>query len=165
MAKRLVATAPHVLAVDAYEPPTVGPAQVRVRSEYASGKHGTAVAIFDNVNFEGQNFDLEMRLFRAAPGAHGPGPAAAAGSSTRASEETVPPAPYAKPQPQGTTAVGVVEEVGSDVTGLRVGDRVVGLIDLGGLTDPLVGLDEMPETWRRIESDPGSVINYGVRFA
>lgn len=109
MPRRLAITGPHVVEVIEYQEPALGPREVRVRTQLASGKHGTTRALFDNVNFRGQRFDQEMRLFLPAGEAAG-GPAAPMGT--------------------GTTGVGVVEEVGAEATRWRVGDRVFGFMDI-----------------------------------
>src|SRR5690606_21913504 len=83
--------------------------EVLVKTEYASGKHGTTLALFENVNFEGKRFDPAMRIFLDADDAGGP-----AGG---------------EPQNLGTTGVGTVIQVGSGVTRWKEGDRVFGRMD------------------------------------
>jgi threonine dehydrogenase-like Zn-dependent dehydrogenase len=87
--------------------------EVLIRTELASGKHGTTTAMMDDVNFRGQEFHLDMHLFAdARPGADRPQP-------TRE-----------KPWGTGNAGVGVVIELGSEVTRWKVGERVFGSIDI-----------------------------------
>ena len=130
MPRRLVATAPHVVEVEEFDAPAVGPGQVRIRTEFASGKHGTARALFDKVNFQGQVFDQEMRLFRPA-------------------EDGVGWGGFGGAMALGTTGVGVVEEVGADVTNVGVGDRVVGILKVA--SENVVDADHV---WLLGDADP-----------
>jgi threonine dehydrogenase-like Zn-dependent dehydrogenase len=82
--------------------------EVLIRTELASGKHGTTTAMFENANFIGQRFDQEMRLF--------------------VPEESAPAA--AKPRNTGTTGVGIVVQVGAAMTRWQAGDRVLGFMDV-----------------------------------
>lgn len=94
-----------------YDEPPLQPDQVRVKTELASGKHGTTTALFDNRSFAGQRFDQETRLFLE--------------------DDAAPALPTPEvPWNMGTTGVGTVIEVGADVTRWRVGDRVFGLMDI-----------------------------------
>ncbi len=110
MPRRLAITAPHRVEVLTYEDRPLEVHEVRIRTELASGKHGTTTAIFEGLNFRGQHFDPAMRLFVPAEDA-------AAGAIT-------------SPLNTGTTGVGTVAEAGSEVTRWRVGDRVFGLMDV-----------------------------------
>ncbi|MFW5689088.1 MAG: zinc-dependent alcohol dehydrogenase [Spirochaetota bacterium] len=134
MDRRLVASAPHVIEVESFEVPEPGPDQLVIRAEFASGKHGTARALFDKVNFQGQEFDQATRLF--TPASEGAGWGA-----------------FSAPLMLGTTVVGVVEAAGPEVSTFTVGDRVVALgkvatrnvVDAGrawllGEADPLEAL-------------------------
>jgi threonine dehydrogenase-like Zn-dependent dehydrogenase len=108
----LAITGPHRVEVIEYQDPPLKPQQVLVKTEIASGKHGTMKALLDNVNFRGQNFDQTMRLFIPQPeGEPSRGP----------SRET--------PTGVGTSGLGTVVEVGEAVTRWKVGDRVFGLMD------------------------------------
>ncbi len=111
MARRLIASAPHVVEVEEFTPHAVGPNEVRVQTEFASGKHGTAQMLFDKVNFKGQDFEQEGRFFKPASDGDGWGA-------------------FTAPMLLGTTGVGVVEEAGSSVANVAVGDRVVGLMKI-----------------------------------
>ena len=137
MAHELIATAPHILAVREFAPPAVAAGQIRVETEYASGKHGTAVAIFDAINFRGQSFDQTMRMFVAdAP--------RAATAEEPASHD------YAQPMRIGTSAVGRVVEVGADAASrFAVGDRVVGLMKVA--SENVVDADRV---WLLGDADP-----------
>ena len=88
------------------------PKEVRVRTELASGKHGTTTGMFDGRTFQDQRFDPEMRLFTAK------------------AEEPVPIAGSDTPHGTGTTGVGRVSVVGPEVTRWQVGDRVFGFMDV-----------------------------------
>ena len=114
MPRRLAITAPYEVEVKHYEDPPLKPTQVLVRTDLASGKHGTTTAMFDGVNFRGQVFEPEMRFFREDP-------------------DYVRPPPGGKPtfdwQP-GTSGVGTVEAVGSQVEKWKPGDRVFGHMDV-----------------------------------
>ena len=109
MPKRLAITAPHRVEVIEYEERPLGPTEVRVETELASGKHGTTVAMFDGVNFRGHEFDQDLRIF-----------------VEREQGETPPPAP----RNTGTTGIGVIAEVGDEVERWRIGDRAMGLMDV-----------------------------------
>lgn len=113
MPRRLAITGPHKVEVLEYEDPPLDPHQVLVKTELASGKHGTTLAGFDDENFRGQRFDQEMRLFVAA----------------EADAERAQPTP-SSPRGTGTTGVGVVVDVGTEVRRWAVGDRVFGLMDV-----------------------------------
>jgi threonine dehydrogenase-like Zn-dependent dehydrogenase len=106
--RRLAITGPYQVAIQEYEEPPLRAGQVRVAAELASGKHGTTFGMFDGRTFEGQRFDQEMRLFVPEQGQ----------------------AEQAVPHNAGTTGVGVVTEVGPEVTRWQVGDRVFGLMDV-----------------------------------
>jgi len=110
MPRRLAITGPHKVEVLEYQDPPLQGQQVLIKNEIASGKHGTTLAGFDGVNFRGQNFDQNMRLFVEA------GEPATPGSFS--------------PHGTGTTGVGVVADVGPEVTRWKVGDRVFGLMDV-----------------------------------
>ncbi|MDI7278162.1 MAG: zinc-binding dehydrogenase [Anaerolineae bacterium] len=113
MPLRLAITGPHRVEVLEYQDPPLQPCQVLVRTELATSKHGTTRAMFDNVNFRGQEFDQDLRLFRPArPGAGWPPP----------SREW--------PWSTGNAGVGRVIEVGSEATRWQVGDRVFGPMDI-----------------------------------
>jgi threonine dehydrogenase-like Zn-dependent dehydrogenase len=112
MPRRLAITGPHRVEVLEYEEPPLQSHQVRVRTVLASGKHGTTTAGFEGLNFRGQRFDQEMRLFVPAEGTEAP-------AST-----------FPTPRGTGTTGVGVVTEIGPEVTRWKVGDRVFGIMDV-----------------------------------
>ena len=109
MPRRLAITAPHKVEVLEYQDNPLEPHQVRVKTELASGKHGTTLAGFDGLNFQGQRFDPEMRLFVEAE------------SKTEASNA---------PQGTGTTGVGTITEIGSKVTRWKVDTQVFGFMDV-----------------------------------
>jgi threonine dehydrogenase-like Zn-dependent dehydrogenase len=111
MPKRVAFVGAYEVAVLDYDEPVLAPDQVRVQTELASGKHGTTTAMFDGGAFEGQSFRQDMRIFVPS-----------------AEEPRVPT--LEAPWDAGTTGVGTIVEVGSDVTRWRVGDRVLGLMDI-----------------------------------
>jgi threonine dehydrogenase-like Zn-dependent dehydrogenase len=110
MPRRLAITGPHEVNVIDYEDRALTDHEVLVKTEIASGKHGTTVAGFEGANFAGQRFDSDMRLFVEAP-------VPAAGRS-------------GEPGGTGTAGVGVVQAAGSEVTRWAVGDRVFGHMDV-----------------------------------
>ena len=110
--KQLAITGNNRIEIIEYEVRPLGPHEVLVRTEIASGKHGTASAILDGSNSVGVRFDQEMRLFVDDPGAKGSFP-------TRE-----------HPWNLGTSGVGVIEQVGSEVSRWKIGDRVFGLMGI-----------------------------------
>lgn len=113
MPRRLAITGPYRIELLTYDDPPLLDNEVLVKTELASGKHGTTAALFDYRVFSGQRFDQEMRLFVEDP----------------ASAQTQYAAPDA-PQPLGTTGVGVVLAAGEKVKRFKPGERVFGLMDI-----------------------------------
>ena len=88
----------------------LAPHEVRVRTEFASGKHGTPLAIMSHRNDPSQRWDDEMRLF--VP------------TDERSVENLLAGAPV------GASGVGTIVEVGSGVSEWNVGDRVISFLDV-----------------------------------
>lgn len=109
MPQRLALIGDHVCDWLAYEELPLRPNQVRFHTEFASGKYGTHAALLDPTVFGGQEFDPAMRLFVDAAGPR----------ETEISR--------ARPMAFGTTATGVVTDVGAEVKTVRRGDRVVAM--------------------------------------
>jgi threonine dehydrogenase-like Zn-dependent dehydrogenase len=132
MPKRLAITGPYQVEILDYEDPPLGPNQVLVKTELASGKHGTTMGMLDNRTFEGQQFDQEMRLFV---------------------EDTNPDAQRQptrdSPWNLGTTGVGIVTEVGDEVSQFKVGERVFGLMDVRE-----TNIRPVEQLWELGEIDP-----------
>jgi threonine dehydrogenase-like Zn-dependent dehydrogenase len=104
MPKELVATSPGRFEFREYDDPALGPADVRVETEFAAAKHGTEAARLKGDEAGRGRWNSELRLFdRSAAGAVG--------------EE---------PRPVGNMFVGRVVEAGSAVSQFRVGERVLG---------------------------------------
>jgi threonine dehydrogenase-like Zn-dependent dehydrogenase len=101
--RELIASAPRTPELRWYDEPELGPAQIRVRTEFASPKHGTELVAYRNEPAAG-------RPYSGAWGAVLP----ASGSGATF------------PRRLGNMAVGTVTEVGTEVSRFRVGDRIFG---------------------------------------
>lgn len=136
MPRELVAIAPRTPVIREYDEPGLGPRQIRIRTEFASPKHGTELVGY-------RNDPVASRPYDSAWGATIPldGGGRGEGGDGREGERTdpipghspLPPfppsplqAPPRFPRPLGNMAVGTVTEIGSAVTRFRVGDRVFG---------------------------------------
>ena len=107
MPKRLVFSGPFQVETVSYEDRPLGDREILVRTEWASGKHGTTTAMFEGGVFHGQHFDPELRLFLP--------------------QQAEPPKDFGQ---VGTSGVGTVEAVGAGVTRWKAGDRVLGRMDI-----------------------------------
>lgn len=105
MPRELVAIAPRTPILREYDDPPLGPRQIRIKTEFASPKHGTELVGY-------RNDPVANRPYDPAWGATCPRPE---GESLKGF-----------PRPLGNMAVGSIIETGSDVTRFRVGDRVFG---------------------------------------
>jgi threonine dehydrogenase-like Zn-dependent dehydrogenase len=101
----LVATAPRTPVLRPYDEPPLGPRDIRIRTEFASPKHGT-----------------ELVGYRNDPAANRPYDPNRGAAFPRPAEEGL----KAFPRRLGNMAVGVVAETGPEVSRFRVGDRVYG---------------------------------------
>jgi threonine dehydrogenase-like Zn-dependent dehydrogenase len=111
MPLELVATAPRQAELREYEDRAPGPGEVLVRTRLAAEKPGTHLPFFrGETPFSEKTFDDKLGLFM-------PRDTPASGS-------------WGGPSPLGNTAVGVVAEVGPQVEGLAVGDRVYGYLPI-----------------------------------
>ena len=158
MPRRLAITGPYQVAVLDYQDPPLLANQVLVKTEWASGKHGTTFGMFDGRTFQGQRFDPDMRLFLP---------------------QEAPPEPVQTHEPHnsGTTGVGTVIAVGPQVTRWQVGDRVFGMMDVRetnicredrlwtlGQIDPLLALCVEP-AYVSFHCIRESNVRYGDRVA
>ncbi len=109
MPRKVVFTKEHDVAVVEYEERPLAPNELRVQTEYASGKHGTTLSIMDGRNRQGQRFETDLRLFLP---------------SDEAEPDPVPTLGV------GTSGVGTIIEVGTAVLDWKVGDRVFGFMDV-----------------------------------
>ena len=91
MPRRLAITGPYRAEIIDYEDVALQSDQVMIKTELASGKHGTTMGIFDGRSFQDQEFDQRMRLFVPA--------------------QPKPATPKA-PGNTGTMGVGTIVEVG-----------------------------------------------------
>ncbi|MBI2191441.1 MAG: zinc-binding alcohol dehydrogenase [Planctomycetes bacterium] len=101
MPKELYAPASRTAGYRDYSEPELGPKQVRVRSLFGAFKHGTELIEYrDESPFKDTRYDSEWQMFVPADN------------------------PKRFPRGLGNMIVGEVVEVGSEVTRLRIGDRV-----------------------------------------
>lgn len=110
-------TGRNLIEVIDFEPGKLDDNKVRVKTLYASGKHGTAVALLDSPNFKNSRFDQEMRIFM-----------------NEEVESSLEPSRN-NPMNMGTTGVGIVEKVGKNVSKWKPGDEVFGLMDIREIND------------------------------
>ena len=110
MPRKLSFTGGHSIDVVDYEERALQADELRVRTEYASGKHGTPLALMNDRNDPGQRWDGDMRLFVATD------------------EPTVEN--LLASARVGTSGVGTIIELGADVTGWHIGDRVISFLDV-----------------------------------
>jgi len=103
MPRELIAIAPRTPELRDYREPPLEARQIRIRTEFASPKHGTELVGY-------RDAPAAQRPYNRAWGAVLPRPAGAGGF----------------PKPLGNMAVGTVERAGCGVTRHKVGDRVFG---------------------------------------
>ena len=99
----------HDAVIVKYDERPLAPNEVRIQTEYASGKHGTTMHLMDGSNREGQRWDADNRLYLPAD------------------EPDPDPVPSSL---VGTSGVGAIIEVGTNVSDWKVGDRVFGFMDV-----------------------------------
>ena len=99
----------HEAALLEYDERPLAPNELRIQTEYASGKHGTTMFMMDGGQRQGQRWDAEKRLYIP----------------------TDEPNPDPMPDSHvGTSGVGAIIEVGEAVRDWQVGDRVFGFMDV-----------------------------------
>ena len=99
----------HEAALLEYDERPLTPNEVRIQTEYASGKHGTTMFMMDGGQRQGQRWDSVNRLYLP---------------SDEPDQDPVTSSLV------GTSAVGAIIEVGTDVRDWNVGDRVFGFMDV-----------------------------------
>jgi len=111
MPLELVAVGPRQPVVREYEIAPPGPGEVLIRTRLATEKHGTMLPFYRGESvFAEKRFDGEHGLFMPI--------------------ENPPPPDFGDGMALGNMAVGTVEQVGPEVTGLSVGDRVYGYLPI-----------------------------------
>jgi threonine dehydrogenase-like Zn-dependent dehydrogenase len=103
MPLELIATAPRTPELREYAEPPFGPREIRIRTQFASPKHGTELVGY-------RDDPAARRMYDPAWGA----------MLARPEDER------RFPRPLGNMAVGVVEEIGAEVSRFAIGDRVFG---------------------------------------
>lgn len=119
MPRELVALAPRTPALREYTELPLGPSEVRIRTEFASPKHGTQLASYRNEPATHWVYDRTW------------------GCTLPRTEEE---AAHGFPRRLGNMAVGVVTEAGPAVTRFKPGDRVFGHL-------PIRETHTVPESW------------------
>jgi threonine dehydrogenase-like Zn-dependent dehydrogenase len=103
MPRELIAIAPRHPILREYDEPPLGPADIRIRTELASPKHGTELVTYRDDPVSRRVYDPDWGAMVDA-GEHGP----------------------RFPMRLGNMAVGTVTDIGPDVERFRVGDHVFG---------------------------------------
>src|SRR5687768_4194827 len=101
--RELIARAPRTPELRPYDEPELGPAQIRIKTEFASPKHGTELVAYRNEPAAGRPYS---------------------GTWGAVMDSTVGGATF--PRRLGNMAVGTVIETGGEVSRFRDGDRVFG---------------------------------------
>jgi threonine dehydrogenase-like Zn-dependent dehydrogenase len=121
MPRELMALEPRKPVLREYEEPELGLREIRIRTEFASPKHGTEMVGYRDEPSARRAYDPEWGCMITHPGGEGP-----------------------RNFPLGNMAVGVVTEVGPEATRFGVGDRVFGHLPIRethtvdeGTVDPL----------------------------
>src|SRR5918998_6882599 len=121
MPRELIALEPRKPVLREYEEPELRLRQIRIRTEFASPKHGTEMVGYRDEPSARMAYDPEWGCMVPNPADEGP-----------------------RNFPLGNMAVGVVTEVGPEVTRCGVGDRVFGHLPIRethsvdeGAVDPL----------------------------
>lgn len=108
MPKELVAVGPRKPAILEYEERPLKKGELRIRSIFSAEKHGTTLLLYRGESpFFDKYYDQERMLFVSRKG-----------------EESYFPFPL------GNMTVGIVEEVSSEVSRFKVGDRVYGYLPI-----------------------------------
>src|SRR5918997_2918828 len=123
MPRELIALEPRKPVLREYEEPELGLREIRIRTEFASPKHGTEMVGYRNEPSAKRSYDPEWGCMITHPGGEGP-----------------------RNFPLGNMAVGGVTEVGPEVRRFEVGDRVFGHLPIRethtvdeGAVDPVPG--------------------------
>ncbi len=125
MPRELIAVAPRTPVLREYDEPPLGPTQIRIRTEFAAPKHGTELVAYRAEPAASRPYDRELGAVMARL------PERGAGSF---------------PMRLGNMAVGVVAEVGSEVSRFQPGDRVFGHLPIREThTVEETHADRMPE--------------------
>lgn len=123
MPRELVALEPRKPALREYEEPDLRLRQIRIRTEFASPKHGTEMVGYRNEPSARRPYDPEWGAVVPRPEAEAP-----------------------RNFPLGNMAVGVVSEVGPEATRFRPGERVFGHLPIREThTVDETAVDPLPE--------------------
>jgi threonine dehydrogenase-like Zn-dependent dehydrogenase len=106
MPRALRATQPRTPVIESYDDLPLNPDQIRIRTTFASPKHGTELVGYRNEPSANRPYDATLGAVLPRP----------------AGEATV----HGFPRNLGNMATGIVEEVGSAVSRFAPGDRVFG---------------------------------------
>ncbi|MGQ9513748.1 MAG: zinc-dependent alcohol dehydrogenase [Thermoproteota archaeon] len=112
--RELVALAPRSPALREYEERELEPMEIRIKSTLSAEKHGTTLLLYRGMSsLSEKEFDPKMGVFLP---------------KKMETEEGHPPSLF--PMSLGNMTVGIITEVGSEVTKFRTGDRVYGYLPI-----------------------------------